>query len=145
MQVCRENSKALSKRERQGPLRAENFPSLDISSTKLQLAYFMNLPDLEALGAMRPFGPWGPGAIYTPSPSQQPWKHVQNKRKLSPAWKSLWKELLAIRSIFHVLMPEDLRSGVRFPVGEAEGFTLNYTPSGAGLMKRKSWRAHPLT
>ena len=54
------------KRERWGLLwmkRAENLHGLEISYGKLLLVYFMRPPSLEALGNMRPLGPWGPGAI----------------------------------------------------------------------------------
>ena len=43
--------------------RAENVQGLEINFGKLLLAYFTRLPDLEALGVMRPLGACDPGAI----------------------------------------------------------------------------------
>ena len=49
----------------------------------------MRSPDFELLGAMRPLGPWGPGAICPRAPSRWRWTHDISRRIISPFPTSL--------------------------------------------------------
>ena len=62
----REDSEVSGEKGKKRPLRAkraENFHGREISFGQLLLAYFMKLPDFEALGVVRPLGALGLGAI----------------------------------------------------------------------------------